>query len=123
MSNAALEKFGYILMRKVRDEAVTDWKMIIDGRMKGELAEKIRLILRGFSEYERKLLLLIIPAVVDTVLHHFLWTAEQNSDLQVAIRMEDDFKRIHDLSEGLPGELYSDEGWIARFSKEDRFLI
>ena len=33
MSQAALDKFGQLLMRRVRDEAITDWKMMIDGRM------------------------------------------------------------------------------------------
>jgi hypothetical protein len=122
MSKAALDKFGQLLMRDVRDEAITDWKMIIDGRMKGDLAEKIREMLRNVSETDRKVLLQLIPGVVDTVLHHLLWTTEQQSDLQVGIKIDDRIEELREISDGLPGELYTDDGWISRYSREDRLV-
>ncbi len=123
MSQAALDRFGQFLMKKVRDEAVTDWKMIIDGRMKGESAEKVRALLRDVSDTDKKLVLQLIPGVVDTVLHHLLWAAEQEADLQLGMKMKDGIEELRDISDGLPGELYSDEGWISRFSEEDRFIL
>ena len=90
--------------------------------MKGEFAEKIRLILRTKPEHETKSLLQLIPCVVDTVLHHLLWTSEQDSDLQLGIRMGVVMENLGGISDGLPGELYTQEGWIARYSKEDRCL-
>jgi hypothetical protein len=123
MSPAALDRFGQLLMKKVRDEAVTDWKMIIDGRMKGESAEKVRALLRDVSDTDKKLVLQLIPGVVDTVLHHLLWAAEQEADLQLGMKMKDGIEELRDISDGLPGELYSDEGWISRFSEEDRFIL
>jgi hypothetical protein len=122
MSQVALDKFGQLLMNKVRDEAITDWKMMIDGRMKGESAEKLREILRPLSDDDKKIVVQLIPGVVDTVLHHLLWTAEQQVDLQLGIQTAEGVESLRDISDGLPGELYTDEGWIARFSKEDRFL-
>ena len=123
MSQAALDRFGQLLMKKVRDEAVTDWKMIIDGRMKGESAEKVRALLRDVSDTDKKLVLQLIPGVVDTVLHHLLLAAEQEADLQLGMKMKDGIEELRDISDGLPGELYSDEGWISRFSEEDRFIL
>jgi hypothetical protein len=123
MSQAALDRFGQLLMKKVRDEAVTDWKMIIDGRMKGESAEKVRALLRDVSDTDKKLVLQLIPGVVDTVLHHLLWAAEQEADLQLGMKMKDGIEELRDISDGLPGELYSDEGWISRFSEEDRLIL
>jgi len=122
MSQVALDKFGQLLMKRVRDEAVTDWKMMIDGRMKGASAEKVREFLGRLSEADKKLFSQLIPGVVDTVLHHLLWTAEQESDLYVGVETDNGIENLREISDGLPGELYSDEGWIARFSKEDRFL-
>jgi hypothetical protein len=122
MSQVALDKFGQLLMKRVRDEAVTDWKMMIDGRMKGASAEKVREFLGRLSEAEKKLFSQLIPGVVDTVLHHLLWTVEQESDLYVGVETDNGIENLREISDGLPGELYSDEGWIARFSKEHRFL-
>jgi hypothetical protein len=96
--------------------------MMIDGRMKGASAEKVREFLGRLSEAEKKLFSQLIPGVVDTVLHHLLWTVEQESDLYVGVETDNGIENLREISDGLPGELYSDEGWIARFSKEDRFL-
>ena len=122
MSKAALDKFGHLLMRNVRDEAIIDWEMIIDGRMEGDLAEKIREVLRNVSETDKNVLLQLIPGVVDTVLHHLLWTTEQQSDLQVGIKIDDRIEELRNISDGLPGELYTDDGWIARYSREDTLV-
>jgi len=122
MSQAALDKFGQLLMRKVRDEAIIDWKKMIGGSMKGESAEKLRQVLRPLSDDDRKIVVQLIPGIVDTVLHHLLWTVEQQVDLQLGIKAEEGVESLRDISDGLPGELYTDEGWIARFSNEDRFL-
>lgn len=122
MSQASLDKFGELLMRKVRDEAVLSWKMMLDGRMKGEAAEKVRSIVRDFSENDKQILSQLVPGIVDTVLHHLLWMAEQELDIQLGIKSADGTEDLRDISDGLPGELYSSDGWIARFSREDRFF-
>ena len=50
MSNTALDLFGLLLIVKVRDECISDWKMIVDGRMKGERALRLRTALDSFSD-------------------------------------------------------------------------
>ena len=41
-TETALDYFGEVLVRQVRDQAVADWDMIIDGRMKDAASEQIR---------------------------------------------------------------------------------
>lgn len=119
MPKAALELFGRLLMTKVRDKAILEWKMISDGRMKGESAPKIREILDTFSAEQREAFLLLVPQIVDTTLHHLLWTLEQQEDVMVHVRAgEQDVPDLKEVSDGLAGELYTDEGWIARYSRE-----
>lgn len=119
MSDAALDKLGLLLMTHVRDKAILEWRMTIDGRMKGDLAERTRAVLGTFSPDQRGAVLSLIPDVVDTVLHHLLWTLEQTDDVRLGVRhgtgIVEDVKQV---SDGLPGELYSEDGWIARFSQE-----
>lgn len=118
-SQTALQLFGQLLMNKVRDEAITDWKMIIDGRMKDEASAKTREILSSFTIEQRAILQLLIPEIVDTVLHHLLWALEQQKNVHIRVTIDNqEFPSLKDISDGLPGELYTDDGWIARFSKE-----
>lgn len=119
MSKASLDLFGRILMTRVRDEAISDWKMIFDGRMKGDIAARVRNNLASFSEEQRAVILCLVPDIVDTVLHHLLWTFEQEEGIRIGVTVgNDDIPSLKDVSDGLAGELPSDEGWIARFSRE-----
>lgn len=119
MSQAALDQFGQLLMTKVRDQSISDWKKIVDGRMKGVSSVRIREVLSPLSEEQRQVFLSLVPEIVDTVLHHLLWTFEQEDDVRIGVVADDeDIASLNDVSDGLAGELYSDEGWIARFSKE-----
>lgn len=119
MPESALDTFGQMLMSNVRDEAISDWKMIIDGRMKDESSERVRTTLASLSNAQRDAVLRLIPQVVDTVLHHLLWTLEQTENVNVSVQSNDEFvPSLREASDGLSGELYSDEGWIARYSSE-----
>jgi hypothetical protein len=116
MSQTALDTFGELLMTKVRDKAILDWEMIISGRMKGEQTASV-LKARAWSPENKALFLSLVPEIVDSVLHHLLWTFEQNEHVRIAVDLPDEqVESLNAISDGFPGELYSDEGWIARFS-------
>lgn len=118
---AALDRFGELLMRRIRDEAISDWDMILDGTMKDERSQKVRAELAGldFDSSQVAFIRWLIPQVVDTTLHHLLWTLEQEETVNVAVKTEGaEIASLREASDGLAGELYSEDGWIARFSKE-----
>src|SRR5262249_4370089 len=120
MSQAALDRFGHLLMTKVRDESISEWNMIVTGKMKGERVMKLRQLIERLSDTERHVFLSLVPEVVDSVLHHLLWMFEQEQSVRIGVVTDtEDVQSLNDLSDGLSGELYSDEGWIARFSREN----
>ena len=119
MSQAALDIFGELLITRVRDEAISDWNMIIDGRMKDDASARVREALAIFTPEQKSIVLSLIPQVVDTVLHHLLWTLEQYKNIRVGVTTDTgDVPNLKEISDGLAGELYSENGWISRFSKE-----
>jgi hypothetical protein len=104
-------------MTRVRDKAISQWKMVAEGRMKADDSEKANLA--QLDETGREVFLSLVPKVVDTVLHHLLWAVEQSDDFRIAADIgEEHVANLRDVSDGLPGELYSRNGWIARYSKE-----
>ncbi|MGO9315155.1 MAG: epimerase [Syntrophobacteraceae bacterium] len=119
MGHITLDKFGEILIHKVRDKVINDWEMILAGKMKGSSAAKIRDLISGYSIEQVPILEKLIPQVVDTTLLHLLWTLDQLDILKVLLSDTDGTTcDIKELSDGLPGELYGDRGWIKRFSKK-----
>ena len=119
MASSQLDRLGEILMTRVRDRAIGDWDKIIDGRMRGNTAEKVREELASSGRDATQVLTRMVPRVVDTVLHHLLWTLEQEPGLDLSVGVgETAGPSARDESDGLGGELYGSRGWIARFSKQ-----
>lgn len=62
----------------------------------------------------------LVPEIVDTTIHNLLWTLEQEEMIDVTVNVDVDGKlaSLKDVSDGLAGELYTEDGWIFRFSKK-----
>lgn len=113
-----LEKFGQILMTQVRDEAIEKYEMIVSGRMKSTPAIEFNKKLSALSDDQLSLIREVVVNSIDDVIHNFLWMVEQHEDDVELICSEGASKaNMNEVSDGLSGEIYTDDGWIALFSK------
>ena len=115
MSEQRLDFFGELLMNRVRDEAIYDWERIIEGQTKAKESIEIH---NSLSDKEKDLIRRLVPKVVDTKLHHLLWTLEQDDSLELLVNDGTKKENIAEISDGLTGELYTEDGWIYRFSNK-----
>lgn len=105
-----LSEFGKIFMKEVRDDSTLYWESIRTGAAKAEeareLAERIRQknLTEDFAW--------IAPLIIDSCLAKFLRMIEQADDVQLVFKECD----IQNLSNGLVGELYGINGWVAKLS-------
>ncbi len=115
-----LDLFGNKLIYEVRDyyldqfnnsiikEAYTDEKKIFKQKYES-------LGLEG-QEFLKK----VVTEAVDSTLHYFLWMIEQDEEYDLVRYSKEDKSEsvsLRDISDGLCGELYTEDGWIERFSK------
>jgi hypothetical protein len=116
MDKTALDAFGAILMKRVRDWSIQECDMIISGQAKDVTAERLHKILATFDEAHRQALYHLTPEIVDITLHYLLWMFEQEEWIDIAVRTEAGIvPNLREISDGLAGELYD---WIPRFSKQ-----
>ena len=116
MSKKALDLFGQLLINNIRDKAIFEWDMIIKGEMKDIETQKVQQVLSDLTKKEIDIISWLIPQIVDTTIHHLLWTLEQNKSIDVAVKMESEStSSIKEVSDGLTGDFYE---WRMRFSKE-----
>jgi hypothetical protein len=102
-------------MTHVRDEAIADWDMIIEGKMKDAVSQRIARAVEKRPEH-KALIHELIPQIVDTTLHHLLWTLEQDDSLELQVHDDSgETTNVADESDGLAGDLYD---WLPRFSKQ-----
>jgi hypothetical protein len=118
MNNKPLDLFGEILMEKVRDFTIEVWEKTIKGEMKSEESQKLHRLISDSGQSE--LIKDLVPEIVDTTLHNLLWMLEQEELINVTVNVDGDEKQasLKEESDGLAGELYTEDGWIYRFSKK-----
>ena len=117
--NELLEAFGQTVISEVRDEAIEKYQMISTGNLKSEVALDLHKQIACFTEEQQAIIRKLVVNSIDDVMHNFLWMLEQHADdIELSYSSEDGCRKenINELSDGLSGEIYSEDGWIDNFS-------
>ncbi|ADZ85084.1 hypothetical protein QTL86_22675 [Cellulosilyticum sp. ST5] len=109
-----LSRFGEILISDVRDRTIRSYDMRINGKMKDESSQKLYSEVEQLDITQRQLIERIVPQIVDLSIHNMLCMLEEHSNIDMQIEGES----ISEISDGLSGELYTEDGWIQRFSNQ-----
>jgi hypothetical protein len=115
----ALSHFGQILMAEVRDRAINDWEETLKGERKSARSKTNFQKLSTLKPEQQEVFRQILPQIVDSVLHHLLWILEENEDIELNVKTSVGFQNIAKISDGLTGEPFGKNGWIAMYSKKD----
>ena len=107
-----LNDFGKILITETRDRAIKNMEKRIDGTMKGITAKLVQEKIVNFTEEQKEILKYLVTLTVDTTLDSFLWMVEEQEKIKIMY----DNTNIKEISDGLSGELYAENGWIEKFT-------
>ncbi len=113
-----LDEFGKILIKEVRDNVINAMNERIDGERKGITAQLIQKKIAILNNEQIEILKWLIPEIVDFSLDSMLFMFEGHPDLQLVFQGVD----LKEVSDGLSGELYTEDGWIQKFSKYDELI-
>ena len=109
---------GERIIRCIRDYTISQFEDLMAGRIKAPDDQDLQYRIGQLSPESRKILHDIGIRLVDETLHNFLWMLEGGERLELICRAPDgEVANLTELSDGLPGELYGPEGWIAKFSR------
>ena len=117
--NELLSNFGELLISSVRDRVLEIDDLILSGRMGGSENQEFYDRAKNRTKDEIELIKKFALQAVDSTLHYFLWMIEQNEEYDLIKYTEgkDEFVSLRDISDGLCGELYADNGWIEKYSE------
>ena len=111
MSN--LDKFGKLITQNLRDSSLNRYLSIESGKLKSKECMELSEELSKFSEAQLEIIKKLITNCIDTGLHDFLFAIEEIQDeLEISVNGE----KILDSSDGLQGEIFTEDGWLAKFS-------
>lgn len=113
----ALHQFGKGLMEHVRDEELAFLDRLTSGKMANPRSRELYARYRTLNVEDAELVREMFADAVVGAIAHFLHYLDE---YQFQLFTRDDVEKEHDIvaaSDGLAGELYSKDGWIARFSR------
>jgi hypothetical protein len=116
MTAPVLRKFGETLIREVRDEALDAVASITDGRAKAPDLQQLVTTLKLLPDSHRKCAIELAYQAINVALFSLLRSAEEGK-IHFTLRQDTHGDDPAELSDGLAGELYGRNGWIAQFSK------
>jgi hypothetical protein len=114
--SVALELFGKKFIESCRDRSIVQLKQSLVQTRNPVIRDYVNEMLPGISDAQKEVIQNFVPYCVDTVLAMVLGMLEENEDIELSIISGESRLNIRDISDGLNGELHSDEGWIRKYS-------
>jgi hypothetical protein len=114
-----LDDFGANLMHRVRDDACHFLGGLLAGLIRGPWAEGFQAELKDQSLTPEQLDFVgrLLGHAVTTSIASFLQFIDEKEIAMLYRDANGEKRNIQAISDGLAGELYTERGWIARFSK------
>ena len=107
----------------MRDDSFSCLLNEIKGDINSGQGVLIREMLSGFEQDPIDILMRLVPTMIDTTLHYVLDMIDSSDDVKLLFKNEESkYVEIKKLSDGLAGKLYSEDGWISKFSKQPLVL-
>ncbi len=110
-----LDSFGKILMEGLRDSSIHYFDRLSQGKWKAPALQTLQTDLKTFNEEQISIVRRALISSIDTGIHDFLFKLQQQDEEGITIVVNG--KNLADISDGLHGELFTEDGWYQRFSE------
>jgi hypothetical protein len=116
-SKQSLDIFGEFLVKNLRDKGIGNAETLLSNKSKSPSNLKIQTEIGQFNEPQKDLIKEIVIKSIDVAIHDFLFSLQELTDFENNIQISVNGKNIVELSDGIHGESYSENGWNAKFSE------
>lgn len=114
IKNDKLDDLGSTIIKMVRDRSIDKFDKICSGTLRSRRAIELNELLSSFDEQQKEIIKILVEECVDNTIFNFLFMFEEDEDKELLVSGVN----ANDISDGLSGELFTEDGWIARFSKK-----
>ncbi len=109
-----LDKFGKIISEDLRDSTLNHYLDIESGFIGSPICKELSTQLSEFSDEQRKVIRSLITNCVDSGIHDFLVAIEEKRE---GVSVQINGRNIAQDSDGLNGEIFTEDGWFEKFSQ------
>ena len=112
-----LDNFGEFFVRNTRDKMLFDLDMLLRGAWKAPGLQELQAKLSRFSDDEKEVIRQMVEKIATGGMHDLLFALQEHADVDGSVRVFVDGVEPAKLSDGMHGEIFGEDGWIARFSE------
>jgi hypothetical protein len=112
-----LDKFGKFFVQNLRDKALENLEFMLVAWWKAPELQTIQSNLAELPPDARALVREVVEKVLTAAMHDLLFAFQESHDGGTGIEVIVDGKPAAELSDGLQGEIFGEDGWIVRYSK------
>ena len=116
-TDSPLDVFGKLVTERLRDAALEKFDSLSHGKLKAPSLRSLQVALASLKPRERDIFRRCLVSSVDSAIHDLLFSLQEGEYEGTSVQVIVGGSDVNELSDGLHGEPYGDEGWISRFSK------
>ena len=116
-SGDPVHKFGEFLVKNLHDEAIGFFEQLALGQWKAPALQPLQKALASLTPPQREIIRECVRRSLVAGLHRFLFALGEAHDIDQGITVLVDGADIAEQSDGLQGEIFGDDGWLAKYSK------
>ena len=114
---SSLDKFGEFIVVNLRDKAIETAEMLLENGSKSPQTKILQDELLTFNAAQKAIVANTVKASIDAAIHDFLFAIEEQADFENDIQIIVNEENIVEMSDGLQGELFTQDGWFEKYSK------
>ncbi len=114
---ALLDKFGEFIVQKLRDKMLHNLEMMMSGNWNAPDLRELQTKVSCITDAQKQTVRELAEELITVGMHDLLFALQEEADSGGAVRVLVDGNDVSQLSDGLHGKIFGDEGWIVRFSK------
>jgi hypothetical protein len=113
----ALDYLGEFLMKNHRDRALSTLEKAFEGKWKSKTLRNFQDALKHLSSEEQERLFKGFTYIISGALHDVLFNLYEENNFENRIKLLVDGYDAVEISDGIHGEQYGEDGWIQKFSQ------
>lgn len=115
-----MEKFGRLVISELWDRPIEHHDLLAKGYWKTPGLQDLQAALVNLPEDQKQLVRRCVIEALNTGLHGLLSALQDAHNLKQGIEVMADNQNVAEISDGLQGEPYGGNGWIAKYGSIPR---
>lgn len=112
----SLDRFGEFVIENLFDQGISKFQRLSNGEMKTPSLKTLQEELKSFNEKELEIIQKLVIEVMTSSTHDLLFAIQESAELDDGIQIKVNNKNVAELSDGLHGEIFTEKGWIKKYS-------